>query len=86
MTIPPPTPTTQSLRFNPIRAKPRQSVLDGCQRLVSLAIADGEHLERNAGIDLERNAGLGDDGDPRARRAGSIAASSDRAPRPTSTS
>ena len=38
--------------------------LDGRERLVVLAITDLESFERNAGVDVDRDAGLSDDGRP----------------------
>src|SRR5690606_4910613 len=47
----------------PARPGPAQ-LLDRGQRLGLLALADREHLVLAAGVDLEPDGGLGDDGDP----------------------
>ncbi len=60
--------------------------LDRRQRLVLLAGTDREALERDARVEVERDAGLGDDRRPPAPCCGSSEASSRRAPCPTSTS
>jgi hypothetical protein len=65
--------------------EPATQRLDGGERLVLLAVADDEAFEREARLDLQRDALLGDSATRRAVD-GSSAASSLRAPLPTRTS
>ena len=63
VTIPPPTATTASVRVRPIRAKWLQRASTVARRLGLLAVAEQEGVAGDAGVDVDRDAVLGDDRD-----------------------
>ena len=86
VTSPPPTATTQSARVSPHCVNSLHSSSTVASDFAVLARADREHLVLDAGIDVDADLRLRHDRDLAARPSGSTAASSCRAPGPTSTS